>query len=235
MNLPKKYNVTESTPEKYKKYEGVPKISYSQITSFKDYKEGYIQDYILGLGSGESGMFAEFGSAVGTYLSENQKDKRLSDSDIKILDSVERHKDGKYEIEIVIDRGDYCIQGFIDYEFKDVDGLSIDDYKTVNFKDRHTKYGDLNKYWQTRLYAYQRENEGEIIKSCGVKALGRKGNVRFEDVTESNKHNVLRLSGETDFIPTPYVRGEVEEYLKEIDKIAEEIAMYNTVYQKFLK
>lgn len=232
MNLPKKY-LNEGG--KYLQHLNKPKISYSQITSFKDYKEGYIQDYILGLGIGESGMFAEYGSAVGKYFSEGVIDARLSKADLEILNSVERHKDARYEVEIVIDRNSYCLQGFIDYELKEEDGITIDDFKTVSFKDRYKKYGDLEKYWQTRIYAYQRETEGETIKSCGVQALGRKGNVRFEDVTESNKHNVLRLSGEKEFIPTPYNRKEVEEYLKEIDKIAEEISHYYTVYQKLLK
>jgi len=50
INLPKKYEYKKgvSRPE-YKKFDGWNKISYSQNNSFKDYKEQYLQDYILGV------------------------------------------------------------------------------------------------------------------------------------------------------------------------------------------
>lgn len=227
--LPKIY---ENEGGKYPQYTGKPKLSYSQKTSFEDYKYGYLRDYILGFKSEASGIFAEFGSACGNYLAEGIRHERLSDNDIAILDAVERPKGSEFEVEIVIDRGHYVIQGFIDLLYPLNNGVCIDDFKTVTFKDRLKKYGDLDKYWQTRIYAYALDSEGYDIKGCGVLALGRKGNVPFERMTEENKHNILRLSGEKEYIPTPYNRKEVENYLKKVDQTVEEISEYYKVYNK---
>lgn len=51
VELPKKYEYKEGiTNPLYKRFDGWNKVSYSQVGSFKDYKEGYIQDYVLQVG-----------------------------------------------------------------------------------------------------------------------------------------------------------------------------------------
>jgi hypothetical protein len=216
---------------KYPQHLGKPKVSYSQLGSFKDYKMGYIRDYILGMKS-DDGIFASYGKYIGEYLSDDIRHEYLDDDDVKVLDSLEKHEGATFESEIVIDRGTYVIQGFSDKEFKINNLLFIDDFKTGNSDDMFKKYGDLKKYYQTRLYAYQRENEGFEIGGCRVVHLGRKGNaLERGKVHEKTKNRLdLRLSGQVNEIETPYIRQDIEGYLKEVDNIVLEIADYYTLY-----
>ena len=66
MILPRKF---EDKSGKYTHLNGKPKLSYSQITSWMDsqYKPSYIKQYIAGIKL-PSGVFAEYGSACGTYI-----------------------------------------------------------------------------------------------------------------------------------------------------------------------
>jgi len=47
LDLPKVYEVDENTPEQYKKYEGMPKLSYSAYNSFceESYKGEFFANY----------------------------------------------------------------------------------------------------------------------------------------------------------------------------------------------
>jgi hypothetical protein len=219
---------------KYPQHLGKPKVSYSQIGSFKDYKMGYLRDYILDMRSNEDGIFAEYGKMIGEYLSDRIRHEYLDNDDVKVLDSLEKQEGAIFESEIVIDRGHYVIQGFSDKEFFIDNLLFIEDFKTGNSDDMLKKYGDLKKYYQTRLYAYQRENEGSKIGGCCVVHLGRKGNsLERGKVHEKTKNRLdLRLSGQIDNIWTPYVRQNIEDYLKEIDMVILEIAEYYRVHKE---
>lgn len=218
----------------YPQHLGKQKISYSQLNSFKDYKLGYLRDYILGVGTEDSGIFALYGGFCGKYFEDGTKDMYLTNSDTEIIDKIPKYSTSRYESEIVIDLElfglkDCVLQGFSDHEYELLDKLYIDDLKTGNSANMQTKYGDMSKYFQTRLYAYQRELEGFTIGRCQVIHLGRKGNNLI-----SGDKNVLRLSGEIDLIETPYRKEDVEDYLKGIVVPAcIEIAEYFSTYNKF--
>lgn len=219
---------------KYPQHLGKPKVSYSQLGSFKDYKMGYLRNYIIGIEKESDGIFATYGKIIGEYLSDGIRHEYLDDDDVKVLDSLEKNQGAMFESEIVIDRDFYVIQGFSDKEFLDNNLLYIDDFKTGNSDDMFKKYGDLKKYYQTRLYAYQRENEGFNIGGCRVIHLGRKGNALERGKVHENTNNRLdiRLSGKIDEIGTPYTRQDVEEYLKEVDNIVLQISDYYSTYLK---
>lgn len=231
IELPKTYD------GKFKQFNGWSKVSYSQYTSFLGYREKYIQEYFLGFKQ-PSGMFAEYGSAIGDYLETNKRSLIISENDVEILDTIYRPETARYEVEVVINLEPFglkrtCLQGFIDQEY-DTDGvLVLNDFKTGNYKERLNKYGGgIENYAQTRIYAYQRDLEGKKAESCGVVFLGRKGNVRKEDATERNAHNILRLSGEKDYIPTPYNRGEVEDFIQEtLVPTVKEISRYYKIFK----
>lgn len=228
IKLPKKY-LNEGG--KYPQHLNKQKISYSQLGSFKDYKLGYLRDYILGLGTNDSGIFALYGGFCGKYFEDGTRSEYLTDSDIETINKIPKFESSKYESEIVIDLEPFglkaCVlQGFSDHEYEEDKKLFIDDLKTGNSTNMQAKYGDMNKYFQTRLYAYQRENEGYSIGGCKVYHLGRKGN----NLVLGDK-NVLRLSGDLDIIETPYQREDVEKYLKEtVVPLCIEISEYYSVY-----
>jgi hypothetical protein len=231
IELPRKY---KATLPKYEKYNNWQKVSYSQLGSIKEYKAGYIQDYILGVGNGEAGIFASYGSAVGEYFEKGEFNELLSDFDIETIGRIKKHKTSTFESEIVIDLEPFglektCLQGFSDHEFILKSKKFIEDLKTGNSTNMQDKYGNMLKYYQTRIYAYQRENEGEVIGGCKVLHLGRKGNN-----TVRGDKNCLRLNGDIDEIETPYKREDVEKYLREVVvPSCEEISDYFQAYQKY--
>lgn len=224
LDLPKVYEVNENTPEHYKKYEGMPKLSYSAYNSFceESYKGEFFANYFLGIRS-EGNIFTEYGSKCGEYLEKLEKSD-LSEFDISVLEKIERPENARYEVEVVIDRGSYVIQGFIDQEFKVPDGLVIKDLKTGAIDKKAKDYASED-YQQTTLYAYQRELEGENVVYSGVMLLDRKGN--------GQEKYPLRLTGEIADIPTPYSKERAEAFLKKFDKVAKQIEEYHKVYKKY--
>lgn len=224
--LPKKYEIYDTTPEKYHKYAGREKISYSQYNSFRDplYKGDFIIQYFLGIRL-PPGIFADYGSACGGFFEDGVTvdTNWLSEFDVEVLKKVPRPDGATYESEIVIDCGDFVIQGFSDQEFERSGLLEINDMKTGNVDSKVAFYGS-DEYQQTTLYSYCREQEGHQIGYSGVILLGRKGNGR--------PGHPLRLSGVIEYIPTPYTKERAEKALEKVRKVAEEIS---DLYKIFLK
>ena len=217
------------------KYLGLPKISYSQLGSWRDpkYRKDYFKNYFAGI-SLPQGVFAEYGTACGKFMESFGETRditkaeilpMLSSSDIEILKQIEYPEDSIYEEHIVIYREDlgYIIEGFADRIIYEGNDIIVEDFKTGNLTDKADFYAS-DDYMQTRLYAYRKIQQGYNLKDCRVLMLGRKGN-------GSEKHP-MRLSGETKYIPTPYDEKKVEEFLKGVDETVKEISEY---YQTYLK
>lgn len=237
ISLPRKYEYKEgvSRPE-YKKFDGWNKISYSQNGSFKDYKEQYLQDYILGVGTGESGIFASFGSNCGDYLNpyDTGDYPLLSTEDKAILDTLrEKHPfNAEFEYEILIDLEPFglektCVQAFTDRQHYVEDKIHILDYKTLTIKTKKAYY-ESDDYKQLSVYGYGLEELGFKIGRTSVTGLGRLGNT-----TEQGNKNVLRLSGEIIEIEKEYNREKAISAIKEIVESCKEISEYYSVYQKY--
>lgn len=212
----------------YPQHVGKPKISYSQHNSFNDsmYKGSYFGQYFLGVPD-DGNIFSDFGGKCGEWW-EKEECSDLSENEIKVLqDTLDRPENARYEVEVVIDRGDYVIQGFIDQE-KEIEPkvLNIIDLKTGNHKDKPKFYGGQD-YQQTTLYSYQREKEGNTIAYSGVILLERKGN-------GSDKYP-LKLSGKVMEIPTPYSKERAEKFLTKMDETVAEISKYYQTYLRLFK
>jgi hypothetical protein len=223
LDLPKVY---ENEGGKYPQHVGKPKLSYSAYNSFNEeaYKGEFFANYFLGI-RGEGNIFTEYGGKCGVLFETNTETSDLSDFDVDTIRSIERPANALYEVEIVVDRGSYVIQGFIDREYLDVEGnLVIDDLKTGAIKTKKAFYGG-DEYQQTTLYAYQRELEGEHIAYSGVILLDRKGN--------GQEKYPLRLTGDIERIPTPYSKKRAEAFLKSFDKTAKKIEEYHKIYKKY--
>jgi len=132
LNLPSIYENRSGNPE-LEQFVGRPKLSYSAYNSFKEpaYKGEFFGVYFLG--EPRTGtIFTEYGSAVGMYQETGEPQEYLSQSDKKILDEkIGRPKGAIYEKELVIDRGSYVIQCFVDRILEQSDGgLEVIDFKT---------------------------------------------------------------------------------------------------------
>lgn len=212
----------------YPQHKGKPKISYSQYNSFVDnlYKGSYFGQYFLGVPD-DGNIFSDFGGKCGEYW-EKEECSDLSEADIEILKkTLDRPDNARYEVEVVIDRGSYVIQGFIDQEVEvKPKVLHLYDLKTGNHKDKPAYYGG-DDYQQTTLYSYQRKQEGFTIEYSGVKLLERKGN-------GSDKYP-LKLSGKIKEIPTKYSDERAETFLKKMDETVLEISKYYQTYLRLFK
>lgn len=233
--LPKKY-IDNSVEQKYAHLNGSEKISYSQLTSFThpDYNKDYIKQYFAGI-TLPDGIFAKYGSCVGTTIEaigkkeELPKYDMLSETDLEVIKKLDYPENSIYEDYIVVDLGEVdgsrlVIEGYIDRSIYLPDNeIIIEDFKTGSIAKKKEEYAS-DKYNQTRLYSYQKENEGYKISDTRVLMLDRAGN--------GSPKSPIRLTGKTEFVPTPYVRAETEMWLESVKKTAIEIS---DLYQTYLK
>ena len=240
IELPKKFEYREVvTNPLYKKYDGWNKVSYSQYTSFKEYRMGYLRDYILDMREEESGIFAKFGSNCGDYLNPYDEGTydMLSEADLKILDEIKRKhpENAEFEFEILIDLEPFglektVLQGFTDRQHLTEESLTvITDYKTLTIKNK-TAFYESEDYQQTNVYGYGLEELGHKIGRVYVTGLGRSGNN-----TKKGDKNVLRLSGEAVDIEKPYKRENGIKAMVSIAKTCKEISDYYKTYLKYFK
>lgn len=228
--LPKVY---EATQEKYKKYNGLPKLSYSQIGSFTDplYKNDYIRQYFFGERQ-EGGIFAIYGTACGQFFETGGevRSELLSDFDVEVLNKLPRPESAQYEYEIVVEleteEGTLCVQGFVDQLVIEGNDATVIDLKSGNASKKVEYYGG-DEYQQTTLYSYHIESEGYNIKESKVLLVSRKGN--------GFSKYPLRLDGPIIEIPTPYSRDRAEQYFNKVRKTAKEISDLYKVYLKVNK
>lgn len=231
MELPKVFEDRFGTHPEHK---GKPKTSYSMCNSYKDekYRDDVYIRYFLGIPI-PSGEFAEFGSSVGEYIEHKAKGETktgcLSEEDVAILDDlIEYPVNSVYEDEIVIDFGDFVLEGYADrIEYANNNIVNILDYKTLNI-EKKSEYYSSDEYLQTVLYAYQKEKEGFKIGNVEVFGLGRKGSTL--DGTGNFK---MRLSGEKVVIPTPYTKKRVKLALNMVKKTTEQISKDYEIYRKY--
>lgn len=235
--LPRVYEIGKNTPEKYHKHAGKPKISYSQYTNWNDleYHNEYIKQYFLGIPSVDNvfnlfgGEVGEFIEAIGTNIDYKKDTLYLEDADRDILRELDYPDNSVYEDEIVIDRGDYVIQGFTDRtEYVTPKIVGIRDYKTGN-ADKKAEFYASDDYGQTTLYAYAKEEEGHEIGYSQVYLLSRKGN----NMMYKSGLSRVRLEGKNKIIDTPYSRKRAEKLLKDIDRTVKEISNTYKVYKNY--
>ena len=232
LDLPSIYKEREDNPvpERFKQFIGRPALSYSTYTAFKEeaYRGQWLANKFLNTPR-EDTIFTLFGSSVGTYQETKHPQPYLTSFDMSVLDKENPANPlAEYEREVVIDRGSYIIYGFVD-RLTNLDnpiGIDLVDFKTGSITKKKADY-QSEDYQQTTMYCYGLEQEGFKINSSGVILFDRLGNT----LEEGNK-NVLRLTGNTEYIPTPYSRERAENFLKDVDKTAEKIQDYWKLYKK---
>lgn len=231
LTLPKTY---QDKNGKYPQHEGKPKGSYSQYSSFLDpeYNLDYYRQYFLRKEI-PSGEFAQFGSEVGELI-ETQGDVKgeaLSMQDVGIvMENVDFPPNCVYEDHVVVDFGNFVVEGYIDRcEYLEDGKVRLKDFKTGN-ADVKDKYYASEDYGQTTLYSYQKEQEGSSIDYSGVTLLGRKGNKIGGDGNWK-----MRLSGVIKEIPTPYSKERAKKLLSKMRETFEQISEEYKIYKKLFE
>lgn len=217
---------------------GIPKISYSQYTSYKDqdYQDQYYIQYFSGIKL-PSGEFAEFGTSCGQFIEDTgmgvspARRGCLSEEDIKILlSNINFPPNSVYEDIIVVEGEGFVIEGYADrIRYLENKEVEVEDFKTLNI-DTKRKFYESEEYGQTALYSYKKETEGYKVIRSFVTGIGRKGSSL--DGTGNFK---MRLSGVVEEIETPYSKERGEKIIAEITKVVHQISDEYKIYLKYFK
>jgi len=233
MLLPKKFEDRFGTHPEHK---GKPKTSYSMCNSYEEeeYRDDVYIQYFLGIRL-EGNDFSTFGSSCGEYIEHRAKGElrqgELSDDDIKILNEIIDYPDNcVYEDEVVLDFGDFVMEGYIDRTQYDLNNIvNIRDYKTLNISTKAEYYAS-EEYKQTTLYCYFKEQQGFKIGRSEVFGIGRKGS------SLNGKGNFkMRLSGEHIIIPTHYSKERAEKAIKDIKETTQKISNDYSIFLKYFR
>lgn len=202
--------------------DGVPYLSYSQISGFLYNKSDYIKSYFLNE-SIQFTTYIDFGSKVGEALEHNDfsafdKDEQETLKKITRLDEFER------EIRLDFPEYGFYVKGFIDSINKKLD--HIIDYKTGGVN----KVGEYEKdtYIQGQLYALGIEQHcKKLPKKVEVILIERYGN--------AFKGEPLKLGKEIIHIPID-ISAKRLQYAKDlVIDTAHEISKYWQIFNKLNK
>lgn len=203
-----------------------PYISYSSVSSWEDYKDNFIKEKFAKIKLPE-GIYGQFGSYAGHALEHGEfpNDNPHGFTGQENMNLIELRPHGcEYEKMILIDRGEYCIIGFIDRYLEIEQGVHIRDQKTGGSK-KELSYKDP-KYIQVILYAYALELAGKNIAKTDVYFIRRTG---------SHVNPPLHISDEQFEIPLEYSPERVKYALDKVDRVVREISDLYTTYLKFFK
>ena len=198
-----------------------PKLSYSQTSSWEVYKDNYIKQYFAGIKLPQS-PYAEFGNKVGVAR-ETGDYSNFSKQEQEILNSIERVANTQYEYEILLDMGEFVVQGFIDELVPTKDGYIIIDNKTGG-KDKMDEYRSID-YLQTVIYRMALEQQGLNVVDTQVRFFGREG---------SHIKPPMVLSGYLELIPIEYNQQRVDYAIAKLHRVASEISLMYKAYKELL-
>lgn len=203
---------------------GVPYLSYSQISTWKKSKRDYIRQYFLGE-TFKGNAYTQFGSLIGNAIEKNDYSAFTKD-EIIFLKTIPRLDE--FEKEIKLNFNGFYVKGFIDTNsLKDNYVERLIDYKTGDIDKKKSEY-DSDDYMQTVIYASAiKQATGRIPKKCDVVLIGRSGNpFKGED---------LKLTKEFIVIPKKVGLNEIKKVNKSIEDVAKEISKYYTLFLKLNK
>lgn len=201
--------------------QGIPYLSYSQITTWKKSKREYIRQYFMGEGF-DGNKYTDFGSKIGRALEENDFSD-FSTDEKKFLKTIPRYDE--FEREIKLQLNGFYIKGFIDTNTTDL--TAIADYKTGDIDKKRAEY-ESDSYTQLDIYSAAIQQEtGKLPESVNVFLIERTGNAfAGEELKLGNKFITI----------TKDVNDErIKQVIKEVEEVAREISEYYQVYLKLNK
>lgn len=199
MNLPKKDK------------NGINRLSYSQIQTFKRSKAEFVNRYILNK-KNKSNPFIDFGYKVGNAIEKNDF-FLFSEKESNVLKSVTRLD--LFEYFTVLKFENFNMYGYIDtcsFDYK-----SVIDYKTGGV-GKEKKY--LNdEYIQLQIYALSIKQMHEVnVENASVEFITRQGNpFRGERLKVSNS-SIIKIPVDLSLKSLDRVEIDIIKTAKEIDE-----------------
>jgi hypothetical protein len=199
--------------------DGVPYLSYSQVSSFIKSKSEYIKSYFLK----EPIQFTDyidFGSKVGKALETNDF-SAFTEEETSTLVKVPRLDEFEKEIRLDFTEHGFYLKGFIDTNTKDLTHFA--DYKTggINKVAEYEKEG----YIQGQLYALGIEQHcGKLPKTAEVILIERYGN--------AFKGEPLVVGKEIVHIPLDISPEKLQLAKEAVIKAAYEISSYYKMFKR---
>lgn len=212
-----------------KQKDGIPLISYSQLTSWFSAKafnlsgrkgrDEYIQKYFLGKEFGDDMGWADFGNKVESAI-ETQDFSNFTEPEAKVLKTIQPLPVFQYKMIIPFDG--FNLIGFIDNCKEDLSELI--DFKTAS--ENSVKQYYTEDYKQLDVYALGvKKITGKMPKKAKVLAILRKGNpFRGEPLEVDDK--------EPRYINREINKAKLEKAETWIYKGVNEISDYYKVYKK---
>lgn len=220
---------------KFPQHDKKPRISYSQYTAWKgEYKNDYIKQYFANIELPDS-IWARGGNDIGEYIEwkgngmkgERPKSIILTQNSFDNIDGAEEvdYPEGcVYEDLVVVDCGDFVVEGYTDRTQYIGNKVRIRDYKTGN-KDKKAKYYASDEYQQVPLYALGKIQEGYEIDGMEVVLMHRKGN--------GSEKSPIYLTGEIVTIPLTYDENKIKNVIEDMKKVVLEISDCYKTYLKY--
>ncbi len=209
--------------------EGVPYLSYSQYTKWKDKPRDYIRQYFFGEPEDNPMLrkYGDFGHKVGEAY-ENNDFSAWEDDEAEFLQTLPCYDEFEKKIKLEMPRG-YYILGYIDSNTKVEDGYvkKLLDYKTGIISKKEGDYRS-DDYKQVDLYAAALQQEyGTLPDEACVVLIGRDGNAFAGEE--------LTLTKEAVIIDRSLSQERCNEVALDFDGVAQEIAEYYEVFNKLIQ
>lgn len=196
--------------------DGVPYLSYSQISTWKKSKRDYIRQYFFGEAF-EGNSYTDFGSKVGEAF-ENDDYSAFSFEEQLFLQGIPKYD--QFEKQIKLQMDGFYVVGYIDTNTTLCERIA--DYKTGDIAKKRADY-ESEDYIQLEIYAAAVEQEfGKLPESIEVFLIGRSGN--------AFQNEELKLTQEYITITRKVEKDKIEAVKQLVQETAEEISEYYKVY-----
>jgi len=189
---------------------GINRLSYSQINTFKKDKQQYYETYILNKPF-VTNPYIEFGSKVGKALELNNYSE-FTKEETKVLKKATRLDVFERFTKLTYD--DFYVVGYIDTNDNDL--TTIIDYKTGGLKKEKT-YTDIT-YTQLQIYALSILQEtGKQPEKAFVEFIRRKGNLYKNESLTVAKEEPIKIEIDITYDKLKKVYWEILRTAKQID------------------
>lgn len=201
--------------------EGVPYLSYSQISTWKKSKRDYIRKNFFKESDDNEGLqrYGDFGHKVGEAF-ENNNYSAFEPHEQEFLCTIPKYDQFERKIKLQLD-GFYML-GYIDTNSHCLTKMA--DYKTGDIEKKAGDYSSSD-YIQLEIYSAAIEQETGILPTdVKVFLIGRSGN--------GFQKEELKLTGEYVTIERTITKESIEKVKQDVQQIAEEISSYYKMYLK---